>query len=1020
MSDPENDNSEPNFNQNEDEGDERRRLGDDPDQMPSQQSDLQGEDEPYDGEQGVDANDGDGEYVNGDDNMEQREDDDGDVDEHFEEHPSQVDPSIQNDQDDEQNIGMYEDHENQEVDDQVQDNNQEEDQSPLLDESLQSYDENADFPVFANKINKKLNDIIMNYKKEIKSLNKEIEEDREMVKILQEHTQSVEKQVKSREKMLEEMTQNVTNQTHTIEVVKRQIGKVKSQRKELENKELSLQERFNILQQNIAKANEKMDSYKLNMKNILEELEQWALAARQKEDDKLNIEKYYRHDELKIKETMLQIEKLTQEVNTRQHDLEREATETQAAQIEMEKTTEELRRLQIERQKLLDELIKTQEDIKNLSDDLRAECDRYYLNKRELSQSKEELDKKIKSHENAIKDNKNAEEKIKQKESTLSKTREEHQGNELRYKELHNDIEIKKNELGALARELSNKTSSTNYLKNELEKKKKSLDEAKTEYNNKKEEIELNNKKFLTAKENEDAILKIHNELLKDLKKNKEELEKICNTLYEDSKELFDLREKEANMIGNINNVISAKKNLKANIKKLDDEITKQGELLYNVDFQIQLMERKVDWVQGKRTQEETNEINKKTEILEKVTVDLTKRLNKIDGSLIMINEDLRTVDTKLKTATEEKDRLTSIIEELELENMKCGQDLQKLVKQKEEVLVEHDLMKLDIKKIYDRLLEEANTVFNKENKLAQLELSIKEREKEINVHKEILTAEHKSAEEERHKTAMELTLKQKRAENLRLKYESLIQKNKRGDEEGGEEKYSQAYYVIKTAQEKEELQRQKDEMDGKIIKCRKDLKSLKQTLASLKERNEKLKKALIIKEKGDVDRAKVQQLEGRVEQENKTMWALQKEYEQLEKSRENGLQQTQEKNQTIQLYTQKIKQYQDWYDKQVQESKKKKESSDRAELKFTKLIRDKGVNVENSQIGNEIALNNEKLKNKYLKNSIAILSNEIQEVKDIFSNLLQDNKIPSRPISKMSSVHSQSSHNSSRVLSGA
>ena len=171
--------------------------------------------------------------------MEQREDDDADVDEHFEEHPSQVDPSIQNDQDDEQNIGMYEDHENQEVDDQVQDNNQEEDQSPLLDESLQSYDENADFPVFANKINKKLNDIIMNYKKEIKSLNKEIEEDREMVKILQEHTQSVEKQVKSREKMLEEMTQNVTNQTHTIEVVKRQIGKVKSQRKELENKELS-------------------------------------------------------------------------------------------------------------------------------------------------------------------------------------------------------------------------------------------------------------------------------------------------------------------------------------------------------------------------------------------------------------------------------------------------------------------------------------------------------------------------------------------------------------------------------------------------------------------------------------------------------------------------------------------------------------------------------------------------------------------------------------------------------------
>ncbi len=43
-------------------------------------------------------------------------------------------------------------------------------------------------------------------------------------------------------------------------------------------------------------------------------------------------------------------------------------------------------------------------------------------------------------------------------------------------------------------------------------------------------------------------------------------------------------------MIGDINNVISVKKNLKANILKLDNDRNKQGELLCNVDFQIQLM----------------------------------------------------------------------------------------------------------------------------------------------------------------------------------------------------------------------------------------------------------------------------------------------------------------------------------------------------------------------------------------------------------------------------------------------
>ena len=877
-------------------------------------------------------------------------------------------------------------------------------------ESLYSYDENKDFPVFANKINKKLNEIISNYKKELKTLAKDIEEDTEMVKILKEHTASVENQVKNREKMVDEMTKNANMQSHTIEVIKRQIGKVKSQRKNLENEELTLQERFNTLQQNIAKANEKMDTYKLDMKNILEELEQWALAARQKEGDKLNIEKYYRHDELKVKDTMLQIERLTQDVNNRMHELEKEVTETQAAQIEMDKTTIELKNLQGERQELLDHLISTQDNIKSLSDDLRELCDVYYRNKVELGKDKDELDKGIKTYEDHLKKNKKTEEDIKQNEAVLSKTRENYLDKQHQFNELSNDIEIKKNELSALARELNGKTNASNYQKNEVEKKKKNLDEAKTEYNNKKAEIERNTKKYLNAKEKEEAILAQNNELNKKLKSSKEELEKTVNQLFEESKKLFELREKEANMIGDINNVISAKKNLKANILKLDNDINKQGELLYNVDFQIQLMERKVDWVQGKRTQEETNEINKKTEILEKTTSELAKKKAKFENSLIMINEDLRAIDTKLKTITNEKDKLTSIIEELELENMKCGQDLQKIVKTKEEVLVEHDLMKLDIKKIYDKLLKTANEVFEKENTLAQLELSIKEREREINVHKDLLIAERKSAEEQKHNCAIELTQKLIRAKNLKLKYESLINKTSK-NEDGGEEKYSQAYYVIKTAQEKEELQRQGDEMAGKIAKCKKDLSSLKKTLEALQTRNDKLKKALILKQKGEVDNEKVKQLEAKVEKENKYMWEKKKELDNLNVNYQNNQQKMEEKKMQINMLQNNIENYQTLLQKQEGESKKKEDANRRQLNRFNKLIRDSNIDIDNTDIGNEIKLKSEKIKNDFLKNSISILAAEIDEVKNIFSNEMQDFHIPTRPISMRSDVSNASNH---------
>ena len=60
--------------------------------------------------------------------------------------------------------------------------------------------------------------------------------------------------------------------------------------------------------------------------------------------------------------------------------------------------------------------------------------------------------------------------------------------------------------------------------------------------------------------------------------------------------------------------------------------------------------------------------------------------------------------------------------------------------------------------------------------------------------------AEHKAAEEERHKIAVELAERKNRVKNLKIKYESLVQKNKSGESDKDVEEHSQAYYVIKAA----------------------------------------------------------------------------------------------------------------------------------------------------------------------------------------------------------------------------
>lgn len=201
--------------------------------------------------------------------------------------------------------------------------------------------------------------------------------------------------------------------------------------------------------------------------------------------------------------------------------------------------------------------------------------------------------------------------------------------------------------------------------------------------------------------------------------------------------------------------------------------------------------------------------------------------------------DEKRNIERVIEKVKAQRANLTTQIQELRLENEMATIDLSKVQGTKEKTLVQHDVKKLDIKKLRDTVNVEADRVYGLDNRKHQLEMSMEEREKEISVHKDILTSESKAAEDERHKVAVELQYRKTRVKNLRIKYEGLIQKNKSSSgESDAAGDHSQAYFVIKAAQEKEELQRYGDELDGKLRKCEKEIKALANTLDHLKMRN--------------------------------------------------------------------------------------------------------------------------------------------------------------------------------------
>ena len=78
---------------------------------------------------------------------------------------------------------------------------------------------------------------------------------------------------------------------------------------------------------------------------------------------------------------------------------------------------------------------------------------------------------------------------------------------------------------------------------------------------------------------------------------------------------------------------------------------------------------------------------------------------------------------------------------------------------------------------------------------------SMEERKQEISVHRDILKAELKVLNDDRHNITMELRSRQANVDRLKARFDSVARNE-------NEENHSQAYYIIKAAQKREELQR--------------------------------------------------------------------------------------------------------------------------------------------------------------------------------------------------------------------
>merc|ERR1711871_837879 len=562
------------------------------------------------------------------------------------------------------------------------------------------------------------------------------------------------------------------------------------------------------------------------------ELEQGALASKQKEEDNLAIEKYTRADEAKINQLALQIEKLTKRDLEIQAQVEAEATETSSGQIELDRTAEEFRVLHAERQKLVQQWKETIEVAARRDQDITKTATEYVQQKQakevvdvDLKAAREDLDKVQALHGEL-------QTEVTARERQLQARREFLLSEQERKKKLEEEIDIIKTELANSARTLARRRAEMEREKDEVVQRKTQLEQVRKLYHAAKRDYAGTDEKLAIVEKDASAAEKILKDAENEEVAEQRKLQTLKEKMFKASQELFDLRQIEASTIAEISGSQSQVKNLRHKIRALDKESVKQAELIYNAEYEIQLMERKLSVVKGERSDADKKQLNAQIEKCKEELKEAKDQEKFLVNQTRKVNNEYTRSRRREEEAERDKVTLREKINTVEMESNAVELDLKQYTEEEQEAMVSNDVMRLEIKRLRDQLSERADKVFTLENRKQQLKLSMAERKKEIAVHSDVQAVQLRLAEEEVHKVKMEVNGRKAQINMLAAKYEKVVKSSSVRSEEGGEPK-SQAYYMIQAAQKG-------DELDQEIRRREREMRALEATLRHVNVRNTK------------------------------------------------------------------------------------------------------------------------------------------------------------------------------------
>lgn len=710
--------------------------------------------------------------------------------------------------------------------------------------NLPDLGDDGDTSMFENEDNRRRKRKVEELTKEQHQTISEIEDNLQRIRLIKDHAKNVDQELTATQALTMSRTRDIESEDHMKQVVERKAGRLNSELAKIETRKQRLQDQFNKLQNSIFRKNETLDEAKRNLVENQEELGLWLEAAKMKEEDTLVLQKYAKTDENKIKQLTLTIEKRTLEVSRQKKILDNEIMETQATQIELERTAEAFRRLYAERQQQIKQWQDTIAQMQKRDAEINAIAEHESELKSEVTLKQEKINEKKHFLDQLVQNNVEVDRKIDDADRKVGHFRQIQKESEATLSQIADEVRTMKRTLQKTHMEKGSVANRIKGTMSEIDERTQREGSVSRRMNLLKAQFTEESQKRMTKEEALQALEESYNQTVQKHKDADKDMEAKRTQQFKHIDELNKYKTDESELGAEINGTKAASKNLAMKHTKLMEDIGKQHETIYSQQFQLQHLERHISLLSGERSEGEQKQQQQKVQDLTTELDKRTKTCQLLQTQMKRLQSDLRQQKRSVDTCKQKKDTLSGRIDELNLHNDSASRQLKKVRSTKEQLMVDENLMKLELKRLMQTLSGQNDNVYSLERQKLDLRLSIEERNNTIQLHMDMLKTQMRTADSERKGVAVELRDKMAQVENMKKRYEVMMSTMQMSPEGNGEGEKSQAYFVIKAAQEREELQQEGDELDAVIRKAEKEIRALMNTLRLMNERNEQYRKS--------------------------------------------------------------------------------------------------------------------------------------------------------------------------------